>query len=157
MCALSALTLALASPASQAQQAAQPAKLHKSYYERVEKLRDQVDDGELAEVAGTTVSPARPQTVPVETLNATLSWWQYEDDTTFIHIENSTGQPIAGLRLAFWIDRCAEKKLPPHIVYVVLNRPVPKNEQAVVNIPPSKSFHTKNEVSCLQVQGTWSN
>lgn len=156
-----ALALVLASPASSlAQQAAAPAakaapKLSKSYFERVEELQDQVSEGKLAELGGTIVPTTERKTFEVEKLNDDQTWWQYEDDTTFIHMENSTGQTIAGVVLAFWIDSCQEKKQPPNIVHVRLKKPLRKNAQAVVVIPPSKLLHTKNEVSCLSVRGAW--
>lgn len=151
-----AISLALLSPASQAE-LSQPPKLSKSYFERVEELRDQVDDGKLSEVSGSIVSAGGAMTVPVDRMGAALTWWQYEDDTTFIHVKNDTGQTIMGLQLSFWIDSCAEKKRAPNIVYVLLKRPLRKNVQAVVKIPPSKSIHTTNEVSCLKISGAWSN
>lgn len=161
-----ALALVLASPApSWAQPAAAPAatapaakaapKLSKSYFERVEELQDQVSEGKLAELGGTVVPTTERKTFEVEKLNDDQTWWQYEDDTTFIHMENSTGQTIAGVVLAFWIDSCQEKKQPPNIVHVRLQKPLRKNAQAVVVIPPSKLLHTKNEVSCLSVRGAW--
>lgn len=157
------LALALASPApSWAQQAAATApaskaapKLSKSYFERVDELQDRVNEGKLAEVGGTIVPTTERKTFEVEKLNDDQTWWQYEDDTTFIHMENSTGQTIAGVVLAFWIDSCKEKKQPPNIVHVRLRKPLRKNAQAVVVIPPSKLLHTKNEVSCLSVRGAW--
>lgn len=163
-----ALALVLASPAaSWAQPAAAPAatapaakaapKLSKSYFERVEELQDQVSEGKLAELGGTVVPTTERKTFEVEKLNDDQTWWQYEDDTTFIHMENSTGQTIAGVVLAFWIDSCQEKKQPPNIVHVRLKKPLRKNAQAVVVIPPSKLLHTKNEVSCLSVRGAWGN
>ncbi|MDZ7865143.1 hypothetical protein [Acidovorax sp.] len=161
-----ALALVLASPAaSWAQPAAAPAatapaakvapKLSKSYFERVEELQGQVSEGKLAELGGTIVPTTERKTFEVEKLNDDQTWWQYEDDTTFIHMENSTGQTIAGVVLAFWIDSCQEKKQPPNIVHVRLKKPLRKNAQAVVVIPPSKLLHTKNEVSCLSVRGAW--
>lgn len=151
-----AITLALVSAASRAEQPAQPPKLSKSYLERVEELREQVDDGTLSEVGGTIVSAGGAMTVPVDRMGAVFTWWQYDDDTTFLHIINSTGQTIAGLELTFWIDSCAEKKEAPNIVNVLLKKPIRMNGQAVVKIPPSKSIHTKNEVSCLKIRGAWS-
>jgi hypothetical protein len=153
--ALAGMALALALPAAWAQQPAQPPKLSKSYYERVDELQDRVNEGKLAEVAGTIVPTAERKTFDVDKLNDDQTWWQYEDDTTFIHMENSTGQTIAGVVLAFWIDSCQEKKQPPNIVHVLLKKPLRRNAQAVVVIPPSKLLHTKNEVSCLSVRGAW--
>ena len=155
--ALAGMALALALPAAwaQAQQPAQPPKLSKSYYERVDELQDRVNEGKLAEVAGTIVPTTERKTFEVDKLNDEQTWWQYEDDTTFIHMENSTGQTIAGVVLAFWIDSCQEKKQPPNIVHVLLKKPLRRNAQAVVVIPPSKLLHTKNEVSCLSVRGAW--
>lgn len=159
--AVAGLVLALASPApSWAQQAAAPAdktapKLSKSYVERVEELQDRVGNGKLAQVGGTIVPTTERKTVAVDKVNSAQTWWQYEDDTTFIHIENTTGQPIAGLELAYWIDSCSQKAQPPNIVHVVLKKPLKANAQAVVKIPPSKLLHTRNEVSCLSVRGAW--
>lgn len=158
-----ALALAFAAPApSWAQPAAAPAakaapELTQSYHDRVEELQDQVNEGKLAELGGTIVPTTERKTFEVEKLNDDQTWWQYEDDTTFIHMENSTGQTIAGVVLAFWIDSCQEKKQPPNIVHVRLKKPLRKNAQAVVVIPPSKLLHTKNEVSCLSVRGAWGN
>lgn len=164
---MAGLALALASSApSWAQPAATTAaapaakaapKLSKSYFERVDELQDRVNEGKLAEVGGTIVPTTERKTFEVEKLNDDQTWWQYEDDTTFIHMQNSTGQTIAGVVLAFWIDSCKEKKQPSNIVHVRLKKPLSKNAQAVVVIPPSKLLHTKNEVSCLSVRGAWSN
>ena len=153
---LVAIAFTLASPASHAEQAAQPPKLSKSYLERVEQLRDQVDGGVLSEVGGAIVSGARGTPVPVDRLGATLTWWQYEDETTFLHVTNDTSQTIAGLELSFWVDSCAQKAAPPRIVYILLRKPLERGRQAVVKIPPNKSIHTTNEVSCLKIRGAWS-
>ncbi len=158
---MAGLVLALVSPApSWAQQATAPVakpapKLSKTYFERIKELQDRVSDGKLAEMRGTIVPTTGRKTFAVEELNSAQTWWQYEDDTTFIHIENSTDQPIAGLEIAYWIDSCSQKAQPPNIVQVVLKKPLKANAQAVVKIPPSKLLHTKNEVSCLSVRGAW--
>lgn len=153
---LVAIAFSLAPTASHAEQASQPPKLSKSYLERVEQLRDQVDDGVLSEVAGTIVSGAGGTPVPVDRLGANITWWQYEDETTFIHVTNDTSKTIAGLELSFWVDSCAQKAAPPRLVYVLLRKPLERGRQAVVKIPPNKSIHTTNEVSCLKIRGAWS-
>lgn len=159
-----ALVLALASPAplwAQPAATAAPAdktapKLSPSYFERVEALRDKVSEGKLAEIRATIVPATGHTTVELPEDKPKQTWWQYDDDTTFIHIENTTGQAIAGLEIAFWIDSCSLKSQPPNIVHVLLKKPLRTNAQAVVKIPPSKLLHTKNEVSCLSVRGAWS-
>lgn len=153
------MTLAFPVPAS-AQQPAAPAdtaapKLPQSYHDRIEALQDRVSEGKLAEIRATIVPPAGRTTFELPANKPKHTWWQYDDDTTFIHLENTSGKSIAGLEIAFWIDSCSEKKLPPNIVHVLLKKPLHTNAQAVVKIPPSKLLHTKNEVSCLNVQGAW--
>lgn len=156
------LALALASPAlSWAQQAAaapaakaEPA-LPQSYHNRVEELQDQVSDGKLAEIHARIVPATERKIFDVDDVNDSQTWWQYEDDTTFVHIENGTGRTITGLVLDFWVDSCSQKAKPPNTVHVLLKKPLRRNAQAVVVIPPSKLLHTKNEVSCLSVRGAW--
>lgn len=158
------LALAVASPApswAQPAAAAAPAdktapKLSSSYLERVEALRDRVSEGKLAEIRATIVPTTGHTTFELPEDKPKQTWWQYDDDTTFIHIENTTGQAIKGLEIAFWIDSCSLKSQPPNIVHVLLKKPLRTNAQAVVKIPPSKLLHTKNEVSCLSVRGAWS-
>lgn len=65
--ALAGMALALALPAAWAQQQpAQPPKLSKSYYERVDELQDRVNEGKLAEVAGTIVPTTERKTFEVD-------------------------------------------------------------------------------------------
>ncbi|WP_157422061.1 hypothetical protein [Acidovorax sp. Root219] len=156
-----ALALVLASPAPcWAQQAAAPAakaapKLTQSYHDRVEELQDQVNEGKLAEIRARIVPTTERKVFDVDDVNDSQTWWQYEDDTTFVHIENGTGRTITGLVLDFWVDSCSQKAKPPNTVHVLLKKPLRKNAQAVVVVPPSKLLHTKNEVSCLSVRGGW--
>lgn len=156
-----ALALALASPAaSWAQPAAAPAakaapELTQSYHDRVEELQDQVNEGKLAEIRARIVPATERKVFDVDDVNDSQTWWQYQDDTTFIHIENGTGRTITGLVLDFWVDSCSQKANPPNTVHVLLRKPLRKNAQAVVVVPPSKLLHTKNEVSCLSVRGAW--
>lgn len=156
-----ALVLVLASPApSWAQQAAAPAAkaapaLTQSYHDRVEELQDQVNEGKLAEIRARIVPTTERKVFDVDDVNDSQTWWQYEDDTTFVHIENGTGRTITGLVLDFWVDSCSQKAKPPNTVHVLLRKPLRKNAQAVVVVPPSKLLHTKNEVSCLSVRGGW--
>lgn len=159
------LALSLASPApSWAQQAAAkvaaPAakaapELTQSYHDRVEELQDQVNEGKLAEIRARIVPTTERKIFDVDDVNDSQNWWQYEDDTTFVHIENGTGRTITGLVLDFWVDSCSQKAKPPNTVHVLLRKPLRKNAQAVVVVPPSKLLHTKNEVSCLSVRGAW--
>lgn len=156
-----ALALVLASPApSWAQQAAAPAakaapELTQSYHDRVEELQDQVNEGKLAEIRARIVPATERKIFDVDDVNDSQTWWQYQDDTTFVHIENGTGRTITGLVLDFWVDSCTQKANPPNTVHVLLRKPLRKNAQAVVVVPPSKLLHTKNEVSCLSVRGAW--
>jgi len=156
-----ALALVLASPApSWAQQAAAPAakaapELTQSYHDRVEELQDQVNEGKLAEIRARIVPATERKIFDVDDVNDSQTWWQYQDDTTFVHIENGTGRTITGLVLDFWVDSCSQKANPPNTVHVLLRKPLRKNAQAVVVVPPSKLLHTKNEVSCLSVRGAW--
>lgn len=114
-----ALALVLASPApSWAQQAAAPAakaapKLTQSYHDRVEELQDQVNEGKLAEIRARIVPTTERKVFDVGDVNDSQTWWQYEDDTTFVHIENGTGRTITGLVLDFWVDSCSQKAKPP--------------------------------------------
>lgn len=157
--AAAGLVLALASPtptlAQQAPADKAAPKLSKSYFERVDALRERVDDGKLAEIRSTAIPITERKTFDVPEGKSEQTWWQYDDDTAFIYIDNAASQDIAGLELAFWIDSCSEKKQPPKIVHVVLTKPLRKNAQAVVKIPPNKLLHTKNDVSCLVVRGAW--
>lgn len=161
-----ALALALASPApSRAQQAAAAAStapaaqaepvLPQSYHDRVEELQDQVNEGKLAEIRARIVPGTQRKIFDVDDVNDSQTWWQYEDDTTFVHIENGTGRTITGLVLDFWVDSCSQKAKPPNTVHVLLRKPLRKNTQALVVVPPSELLHTKNEVSCLSVRGGW--
>lgn len=156
-----ALALALAAPApSWAQPAAAPAakaapELTQSYHDRVEELQDQVNEGKLAEIRARIVPATERKVFDVDDVNDSQTWWQYQDDTTFVHIENGTGRTITGLVLDFWVDSCSQKANPPNTVHVLLRKPLRKNAQAVVVVPPSKLLHTKNEVSCLSVRGAW--
>lgn len=162
-----ALALVLASPApSWAQPAATAAtapaakaapKLTQSYHDRVEELQDQVNEGKLAEIRARIVPTTERKVFDVDDVNDSQTWWQYQDDTTFVHIENGTGRTITGLVLDFWVDSCSQKAKPPNTVHVLLRKPLRKNAQAVVVVPPSKLLHTKNEVSCLSVRGAWGN